>query len=121
MNTPALFNRADLTDLRVKKVLEILEKKPAAAVEDLASSVNLSSSQLERIFKTQTGMCLGRYISDVKLHHAANLLTTTQAQIKAIALETGYKHSSSFVRAFFSRFSQSPLSYRSRMRDFANK
>jgi len=103
-------------DFRIRKVLQIIESNPAADIEDLASLVRLSNSRLGHLFKAQIGESLNSYLANLRLEKAAELLRSTEMQIKEITYTVGYNHASSFDRAFRKRFRSSPNRYRSRQR-----
>jgi transcriptional regulator GlxA family with amidase domain len=90
----------------------MIESEPACSMRELASKVSLSPTHLQRLFKQQTGSQLGNLIVERKLQKAAHLLTVSNLSIKEIAHTVGYKHHSSFVRAFERRFAQAPKQYR---------
>ena len=104
-----------VVDIRVRRVLEALQQSSRYGVRELASFVHLSASRLSRLFKDETGVGLGEYIAELRMRHAASLLAATEEPVKCIASAVGYHHSSSFVRAFNSRFSENPKAYRSKM------
>jgi two-component system response regulator YesN len=64
------------------------------------------------LFKQETGVRLGRLLTEQRLQKAAELLVRTQLRVKEIAAAAGYGHASSFSRAFEQRFAQTPLVYR---------
>ena len=103
-------------DYRMREVLRCIESEPAKTVQDLAVLVNLSCSRLSHLFKSQTGVSLNRFLSDMRLQRAAELLRSTETQIKEISYMVGYNQPSSFDRAFRSKFALSPADYRRRRR-----
>jgi transcriptional regulator GlxA family with amidase domain len=103
-------------DYRLKEVLRCIEREPSRTVRDLAVLVNLSRSRLSHLFKTQTGMSLNHFLADVRLNRAAELLRSTEIQIKEISYVVGYHQPSSFDRAFRNKFDLSPADYRSQQR-----
>ena len=106
----------DSDDYRMKEVLRCIESEPSRTVQDLAVLVNLSCSRLSHLFKTQTGVSLNRFLSDVRLQKAAELLEATEIQIKEVSYLVGYQQPSSFDRAFRNKFALSPADYRLRQR-----
>lgn len=102
----------ELQQARVGKILEIVKSGRPRNVCDLARELNLSKSHLQHLFKRQTGLCLGHFILEEKLHLAALLLGRSNIPIKRIACAVGYKHVSSFTRAFERRFAEPPQLYR---------
>jgi transcriptional regulator GlxA family with amidase domain len=97
---------------RLRQVVEMLESEPACSIRDLALKVSLSPAHLQRLFKQQTGTHLGALVAERRLQKAAQLLTISNLSIKEIAYAVGYRHHSSFVRAFQRRFAQAPKHYR---------
>lgn len=97
---------------RVNKVLEAVVSGRPYSLKRLASEFNLSKSHLQHLFKQQTGLRLGHMITEQRLDRAARLLTDTNLRIKEIAGAVGYEHTSSFIRAFERRFTQTPQAYR---------
>jgi AraC-like DNA-binding protein len=76
--------------------------------------VNLSHSHLQHLFKQATGRALGRALTEKRLQKAAQLLANTNLSVGEIASGVGYKHTSSFTRAFERRFEHTPRRYRMR-------
>jgi transcriptional regulator GlxA family with amidase domain len=101
-----------IQDVRLRKLLELIDSEPLGKIQDLAGTLNLSESHLQRLFKQATGLALGHLLAEKRLQKAANLLTNTNLSIKEIACAVGYEHGSSFTRAFERRFEQPPRQYR---------
>ncbi len=99
---------------RVRQVIDIIESDPSCSIRDLALKVSLSPAHLQRLFKQHTGTQLGSVVAERRLQKAAGLLTLSNLSIKEIAYAVGYRHHSSFVRAFQRRFAQAPKHYRGR-------
>jgi AraC-like DNA-binding protein len=97
---------------RLRRVLERIEAGPLRSVSELAREVRLSPAHLQRLFKQETGIHISALLSESRLRMAAQLLSTTEMEIKEIAYVAGYQHHSSFVRAFQRRFQKSPKEYR---------
>ena len=97
---------------RIRKVLQVIESSNPCTIHDLAVEFKLSDSRLEHWFKQQTGVCLGRLLTEQRLRKAADLLENSYMSVKEVACAVGYQHASSFVRAFERSFAQSPGCYR---------
>jgi AraC-like DNA-binding protein len=97
---------------RMRKILEMVESGTAFKIRDLAVECNLSPWYLQRLFKHQTGVCMGEWLSEQRMQRAAHLLANSYMSVKEIAYSIGYEHASSFVRAFEQRFAQAPARYR---------
>lgn len=100
---------------RAKKILDAVEGGSLCRIRDLAVQFSLSTSHLQRLFKAQTGSRLGRSLTEERLRRAALLLLESDMSVKEIAYMVGYKHSSSFIRAFTRYFKQAPSCYRQEM------
>jgi AraC-like DNA-binding protein len=97
---------------RVLKVLEMVEAGATFAIRDLAAQFRLSPTYLQRLFKNETGICMGEWLSEQRLQRAAYLLSNSYLSVKEITHAIGYEHTSSFIRAFERRFRQAPARYR---------
>lgn len=97
---------------RVGKILRMVESGKIFTIRDLALEFHVSPSHLQRLFKHQTGVCMGKWLSEQRLQRAAHLLASTYMGVKEIAHRVGYEHESSFTRAFERRFAQAPARYR---------
>ena len=74
--------------------------------------VYLSTGYLSAVFKEETGMTLNRYIREVRMNKARDLLAGTNMKITQIAREVGFSNSSYFCRSFREYFGCSPESCR---------
>ncbi|HXY23300.1 MAG TPA: helix-turn-helix transcriptional regulator [Candidatus Acidoferrum sp.] len=101
-----------IPEARVQKIIRMVESGPARTIRDLALEFNLSPSRLQRLFKHETGICMGEWLSEQRLQRAARLLAKSYLSVKEIAHTVGYEHPSSFIRAFERRFTQAPVQYR---------
>jgi AraC-like DNA-binding protein len=100
------------TDFRIQRVAQALREDPSRTLPELALSCQISTSRLIHLFKIEMGINLKNYRQDRRLQLAAAMLASTTKPIKAVAYAAGYRHSSSFMRAFKIRFGVSPTSYR---------
>jgi AraC-like DNA-binding protein len=100
---------------RLRKILATVESGSLSTIHDLAREFKLSASHLQHLFKALTGSRLGRRLVELRLEKASLLLLDSNLSIKEIAYTVGYRHPSSFVRAFERFFQQSPGEYRQKM------
>jgi AraC-like DNA-binding protein len=107
-----LLLRDNGLERRVLKILAIVEAGTTFAIRDLAAELRLSPAYLRRLFKNETGVCMGEWLSEQRLQRAAYLLSNSHLSVKTITYAIGYEHTSSFVRAFERRFLQAPARYR---------
>ena len=100
---------------RIRKILETIESGLHFTIQDLAVKFNLSPSHLQHLFKAHTGSRLGRCLAEYRLQKAALLLLQSDLSVKEIAFAVGYKHASSFVRAFERYYQRAPCDFRQEM------
>jgi AraC-like DNA-binding protein len=99
-------------DPRIGRVLIAIEGNPFVTICELSRLVNLSHSRLSHLFKAAQGVSLNSFLANHRMERAAQLLRSTEMQIKEITYDAGYKQVPSFVRAFHKRFGASPTRYR---------
>lgn len=80
--------------------------------ETLARMVYLSPGYLSAVFKEETGVNMNRFIRDVRMNKAKELLETTNMKITQIAKEVGFLNNSYFGRSFREYFGITPESCR---------
>lgn len=90
-------------DPRIHKILECLDTwpldEPFQAVA-LARKTSLSRSNLERIAGKALGTSSKGYLDRRRLEHALQCLRHGNVPVKQIAIETGFRHASSFCAWF---------------------
>jgi AraC family transcriptional regulator, glycine betaine-responsive activator len=95
---------------KLRKVVELMAdhlEDPLSAVQ-LATSVNLSVRQIERLFLRHLGMTPGSYYMTLRLERARELLRQTNAPILDVALQTGFGSHSYFAQSYRTQFQRSP-------------
>ena len=106
------------TDFRIAKAVRLLNEDPSRTLGDLSYGCSLSISRLSHLFRAETGLTLKEFRRNRRLEAAMKMLATTDMPIKQIAYTLGYRHTSSFVRAFAVDVGVSPSDYRrSEVRD----
>ena len=99
-------------DFRIQKVVQVINEYPSRTLPELADTCQISTSRLSHLFKDEIGINVKNYRLDCRLRVAAEMLVSTDMPIKEIAYTTGYRHTSSFARAFKTHFGFSPACYR---------
>lgn len=89
-----------------------LGKSPS--VEEMARRARLSPSRFTVVFRQQFGTSPARYLLEMRLHHAAELLRSTDWTLAHIASLCGFADVHHFAKAFKKRFKTPPGKYRSR-------
>ncbi len=90
--------------LRYLRTLKSLAISPS----DLADQVGISQRQLTRVFQNELGMTPKRYITELRLEHARELVRTTTMTISDIATSSGFSSRSSFYKSYQDFFGKSP-------------
>jgi len=84
----------------------------AFSIEDMASSLNISRSQLYRKVKHYYNVSPKDYLKNARLHTAAELLQYKNSKIFEIAYATGFSDPAYFSRSFIKYYNISPSEYR---------
>lgn len=103
--------KLDLLVIKAKKWLDTYFAD-AVDVGKVAQHCHLSVSQLQRRFKHAIGCGMAEYWRLNKLHHAKQLLSSTNYSIEAIAFAVGYENLPAFSRRFSKVFGVSPSQWR---------
>ncbi len=80
--------------------------------EELASQVDLSSTQLDRRMRRVFRLSTKQYVMKCRVDRARQLLEQTDTSLPAIALQCGFSDQSAFTRYFGSAVNLTPLAYR---------
>ncbi len=103
-------------DWRVQKLRNLIDSNPAGVrcLDEICRQLGLciSGRQARRLFKACTGLGIKEYIKKRRLDIAAQQLRTTDAPVKAIAIDAGYQHVRNFTRCFLRQFHLSPNNFR---------
>ena len=99
-------------DPRALRVAERLRARPGEPVglDVLARDAGASRRTLERLFRSETGISLGRWRKQARLLQAMRLLARGEP-VTTIALEVGYESPSAFIATFASAFGTTPGRY----------
>ena len=81
-------------------------------VGELAAGAHVSESTLEKTFRAQTGMTIGRYIDEAVFFKAEELLRHTDLSVAQISDELGFCDQFYFSRRFRRRYGMPPHRYR---------
>ena len=104
-------------DPRVNIVLEHMERNlhETITTKTLAELINLSSSTFVRLFRSEVGLSASKYLSQVRIDRACNLLLYTDKSIEAIADLCGFSDRYHFSKVFSKAKRVSPAAFRKRV------
>jgi AraC-like DNA-binding protein len=93
---------AALRDPRLARAILALHRQPGHqwTVAQLAAECHVSRSVFARRFETTIGVPPLRYVTELRMHLAIQLLTQERVPIEAVALRLGYTSQAAFSRAF---------------------
>ena len=81
-------------------------------VEEMAAMVRLSPPHFHRLFRNTVGISPMKYLHDLRLDAARELLENTFLQIKEIGHRTGLRDPAHLCLSFKDRFGSNPLQHR---------
>ena len=87
-----------------------------ATTEELCRATCMGTSKLIELFRLSCGMTPQEYARDVRMHHACELLETTDLSLAEIAARVGYSRQGSFSEAFRARCGLPPREWRASAR-----
>lgn len=107
-------NGRQMHDRRMLLVLMLVEDnmRRHLVIEDLATAVHLSSGRFAHLFKSEMGVSPQRYLNNVRMEKAKELLEEGVLSGKEIAAEVGIPNPSRFCRSFKARYGTTPKEYR---------
>ncbi len=82
------------------------------SMASLAAKVSLSVSQFDRRFKKRFGTTPRKYLTDVRINAACQLLSSTDLSVASIAVQTGFYDQSHFTKQFTKMKGITPARYR---------
>jgi YesN/AraC family two-component response regulator len=102
------------TSAIVKQAMAYLHEHYARplARHDLAQAAGVSENYLSQIFHRELGLSPRSYLSRVRVHHAKQLLGSTDESITSIASRVGFEDSAYFSRVFHKVVGSSPQAFR---------
>lgn len=95
---------------KLQHVLSFIEENLARPLcaELLAAEACLSVSHFQRVFKKEVGTTPKRFIDELRLAKAYELLTQGEGAVQDLAISLGYNDYETFSRAFKRRYHFSP-------------
>jgi AraC family transcriptional regulator len=114
-HAPPLERRCGgLAPWQVSRVAAYVEQNIGSTIRaaELAAAACLSPSHFFRSFKAAAGMTPARYISQRRIEHACQEMSTTRQSLTQIALICGFCDQAHFTKVFRRWTGESPLSWR---------
>jgi AraC-like DNA-binding protein len=107
-----------LTDERLRPALALIHEQPAKSwsLEDLARASSMSRTAFAQRFRDVAGTPPMAYLIDWRMLLAQRELSGSDTRVGALAFTLGYSSESAFSSAFKRHLGESPLAYRTRVR-----
>ncbi|WP_074311801.1 GlxA family transcriptional regulator [Micromonospora cremea] len=111
---PVWLERA--TEKRVAAAQRAIDADPAAThrVDDLAAQLAMSPRHFQRLFARETGLTVGRYLTELRLETAKRLLVQSDLALDTVAAKAGFGSAESLRRVFGERLGTTPGAFRAR-------
>jgi signal transduction histidine kinase/DNA-binding response OmpR family regulator/ligand-binding sensor domain-containing protein len=99
--------------LQLQQIIKAkLDSQTFFTIEDVAAEMYISTRQLQRNIKTETGLTLNNYIKDIRLHQAMELLEQKRyATVAEYSYAVGFNDPHYFSKIFAERFGKKPADY----------
>ncbi len=81
-------------------------------INEVAEYLKLSESYLSRLFKKEMGMPFSRYVMELKIEKAMNLLQFSDYSISEISYYLSFSNESHFIQTFQKFTGETPLKFR---------
>lgn len=101
--------------LLVATVRDIVESRytdPALCLQSIADMVHLSSSYVGKQFRDETELSVAKYITQVRMNRAADLLAQSEASVNMVMERVGFVNQSYFFKLFKQHFGLTPNEYK---------
>jgi transcriptional regulator GlxA family with amidase domain len=111
MNAHARFN---VHSAPLVAALALLQRRYTETIDatSIARAVGISPRHLQRLFLSQLGTTLERYLFATRLDHARQLLRQSTLPVLEVAIASGFVSASHFSRLYKGRFGVSPRAER---------
>ena len=102
-------------DPAVQRMTAFIDKGYAGriTVKTVAAALRANPARLGRRFHHEVGVSVHRYVTRVRLEHAARLIASN-VKVEAVALIVGYRSKKNFYRQFARHFGVTPETFRRR-------
>lgn len=111
---PENLAQEDAFVIKFRTILETNYSDPDLAVEDIASKIGMSRTQLYRKLGSLTGKTITEHLNALRLEKAKELLITGNLNVSEVAYLVGFNDPKYFGRLFLDAFGMSPSEFASR-------
>jgi AraC family transcriptional regulator len=97
--------------LQIRDLLRDQFQKPPS-LDDISRVVGIHPAHLARVFRKQFGCTIGDFVRRLRVRHACQQLSTSDAPLARIALDAGFSDQSHFTRVFRLHTRMTPAEFR---------
>ena len=87
------------------------------SLKELSEKLYLSTGYLSRFFKKNYGVSFSEYLTQIRLHHAADELIYTNIPVTRIGYDVGFTSIAFFNKEFKQMYRETPSVFRKKMRE----
>jgi len=109
---PSAPDAVDRRIVAARRILDLARPITVVPYATLEEGTGLGPSQIDRLFRRETGRTPKRYLDEAALARAKSRLDDRAQPIKALAADLGFSDSAHFTRWFKRLSGQTPLAYR---------
>jgi AraC-like DNA-binding protein len=103
--------------VEIQKALQLIQQKKHLSLDELSLKLNMSPSNLSRLFKKEIGLNVSHYKQKVSLEHFMSLWQNSpDINILKACLESGFGSYAQFYRVFSQNFGYGPAEYKRKLR-----
>lgn len=108
------IRKESVISLHIRKCIDYIYGNLGAdlSIKALAKEVKLNPTYLARLFRTETGISLKRFVKEAKIDTAQNLLKYSDLSYLAISVSLGFSSQSAFISVFKEITGLTPKVYR---------
>lgn len=99
-------------DLINKIIIYIQENYKYVNLQILADEFHFSKEYISKYIKENTNKSFSEFVSEARLKHAVQLLSSTSCTIADISFQIGYENIENFIRLFKKAYGVTPTRYR---------
>lgn len=99
---------------RAKTYIQDHYSDPEFRLTDISANMYLNYSYLSHLFRLETGNTMFKFLLDVRMQHAKELLEKSRFSISEISRKVGYSNPKNFHSAYKKYFGESPNAYQTR-------
>jgi len=112
-----LINKSAIHNTIVLNTIDYINDNYSSEImiPQIAAAINVSSAHLNHLFKAEVGKGIKRYLTEIRIEKAREILDTTDEPVYFVASSVGFSDFRHFSKTFKTLTGYSPSQYRKRM------